>query len=83
MPGFPAQNFCRNWCVYRRISIILASPWARRGEERGEAGPGVCTQRVWGQIGARDWDHKEARFKVKAGPPGQDKEMCEELRVSG
>lgn len=53
----------------------------RGGGVRPGLGPKV--QQVWQQVRAWDWDHREAGLKVKAGPPGQDKEMCEGLRVRG
>ena len=45
-------------------------------EDEGEAGLAPELRRVRPGLRAWDWDHKEARFKVKAGPPGRDKEMC-------
>lgn len=58
------------------------------GTERGQgAGPhhsrevrpglGPESRQGSGWVRAWDWDQKEARFKVKAGPLGQDMETCE------
>lgn len=63
------------------LGIALGTRCGKGSEVRSGLVPEL--PQVWGQVMAWDWDHREAGFKVKAGPPGQDEETCEGLGVRG